>query len=441
MSQSKAIKKIVARVCEDLGDGASAERLFAQKTELAARIRQRSGRRPIPRFAMAIAALLFLSLEALWLYQMIQPRALAYHVSDSGTPGIPGQWIVADTPGNVRYEFEQGSRIDVRFKSKTRVVKSDEDMVQMEVANGAITADIVGNQHTRWVVNAGMWRVTVLGTRFAVDWRSEAEALEVTVFRGKVLVQGPGESAEGVAVTGGYRFSANGQRRSLLPQTEETPQRNGASLKSDVAPVSDDIEERTGTAESARADAKDDGEKNWKATEGDDGMGTPHADTFGNRQNPRLDWLVYYANGEYDKAVSSASAYGVDRLAEELNAVRLWKLQDAARISKKYDLSTRILHRFRARFPAQANARVAAFLLGRIAMDKKQFSTASRWFNRYISEDAYGPLAEEAHGLLIVVYEKTGERPLAQKAAREYLNRYRGGAFAHIAARQLDDAR
>ena len=441
MSQSKAIKKIVTRVCEDLGDGASTERLFAQKTELAARIRQRNQRRPIRRMAMATAVLLFLSLGALWLYRVVQPAALAYRVSDSGASGMPGEWIVADKPGNLRYEFEQGSRIDVRANSKTRVVKSDEDQVQMEVANGAITADIVGNRHTRWVVNAGRWRITVLGTRFTVDWRSEADALEVTVFRGKVMVQGPGESAEGVAVTGGYRFTANGQRRSLLPQAEETPQRNGASLKSDVAPVSDDIEERTGTAESARMEADDEGAKPRKGTEGDDGMGTSHVDTIGNRQNPRLDWLVHYANGEYDKAVSSASAYGVDRLAEELNAVRLWKLQDAARISKQYDLSTRILHRFRARFPGQANARVAAFLLGRIAMDKKQFSTASRWFNRYISEDAYGPLAEEAHGLLIVVYEKTGEWRLAQKAAREYLNRYRGGAFAHIAARQLDDAR
>jgi ferric-dicitrate binding protein FerR (iron transport regulator) len=439
MSQSKAINRIVARVSADLGDGATAERLFAQKTEVAALLRERSRRRPVRRVVMATAALLVLSLGSLWLYRDGQPAPLAYAVRHSGASGTPGDWILAAATEGVRYEFDQGSRIDVQAKSKTRVLKSDEDQVQMEIANGGITADIVGNEHTRWVVNAGRWRITVLGTRFSVDWQSQTEVLEVTVFRGKVLVQGPGETDAGVAVTGGYQFLANGQQRSLLPQKDTLRHKNGGSLKSDVAPVSDVI--GTGREASdpvAPVAAPDDGAKTPKPALVAQGTRSSGAETVVPRQNSRLDWLVHYANGEYDRAVESASAYGVDRLAEELNAVRLWKLQDAARISKHYSLSTRILHRFRERFPRHPNARVAAFLLGRISMDKKQFSTASRWFNRYISEDSNGPLAEEAHGLLILVFEKTGEARLAQKAARQYLNRYRGGAFAHIAARQLE---
>ena len=437
------MEKIVARVAADLGDGATGERLFAQKTALASLLRQRRYVLLRRRFVVAVAVSLALTAGVILMYSVLQPEVLTFTVNESGAYGMGevGKWMLADERDGTRVAFAQGSSVHIRSGARVRVVEADDDAVQMELARGVITADIVGNAHTRWVVNAGKWRITVLGTRFSVDWKEKANILEVTVFRGKVKVQGPGETGDGVVVSRGHRYHAAGQKRSLSPQIRQTDPADNSDSERGRDGIAD-ADDTVGMSENNNVHSNesndDGGSASAEPPPAESGSRPRGSGDARGKDEPKLEWLVHYANGEYEKAIQVAGRYGIDSLIIDLNAVRLWKLQDAARISKKYDLSFKILHAFRNRFPTHANARIAAFLLGRIAMDKKRFSSASQWFNTYIAEDPEGPLSEESHGLLIVAYEKMGNQRLAQNAAREYLNRYSGGAFARIATKQLN---
>jgi hypothetical protein len=155
---------------------------------------------------------------------------------------------------------------------------------------------------------------------------------------------------------------------------------------------------------------------------------------------PKTEWLDRYDRGDFEGALVSATNAGVDRLARTLSASRLWKLQEVARITGRHDLSVQILSVYRERFPSGKNAATAGFLLGRIACDRHgRLGESSRWFETYLSESPRGPLAEEALGRLIIIYEKMDKKSLAKKAATRYLDQYReDGAFERIARSVLD---
>ena len=440
--EAKAMKKVIQKVAADLGTGASQERLFAQKTAFAAHVRTQSGPhrkgwRVIAIFAPGLAVAAAIILLTI---QPASPQMDSFTVGERMQKGIPGQWVVTGAAETTRFEFKKGSHIDIQPRSRTRVASVATQQVVVELDSGEIEADIAGNGHTQWMVEAGRWRVMVLGTRFSVKWTESQDILDVKVFRGKVKVSGIDETGTSVLVTRGNRFLATATVQSLLkledsgtsPALLTAPPAGAAK---DTPAVNAPAQSRIITGESNDNRRSSGHRKNGTQLYPLSGETAPPADAASHRQ---LDWLVHYANGNYKQALRVATEYGIDTLIEELDATRLWKLQDTARITREHQLSARILHRFRARFYTNPNARIAGFLLGRIALDKKQFSSAAQWFNTYIAEDPAGPLSEEAHGLLIVVYEKMGKSALARRAAREYLARYQGGAFAKIAQGQLN---
>ena len=434
------MKKIIDKVAHDLGDGVTQERLFAQKTAFVAHIRSSSQRRFKTRIAIvtagvvAAAGLLFALLPR-------EPKPLPFTVGHSQSPGQTGQWVTTGNGDNSRFVFPSGSRIEVRAKTQTRIARADSQQVNIDLHHGVIEADIVGNGSTRWRICSGDWRITVLGTRFSVNWEENNRILDVTVFRGKVRVDSEDVSEQSVIVAGGNRFLATPSTRELAPfkmnatqLADASPRSKAAKPEKTTADTSDSATPDSGPDDGSPAsnDARPNARKSSQNSI--QRVGRSRASST----NRQLDWLVHYAAGNYKDALSAATNYGIDNLIEELDAVKLWKLQDAARITRRYTLSAKILHRFRERFPTNRNARMASFLLGRIAMDKKQFSSAAQWFNTYIREDAAGPLSEEAHGLLIVVYEKMGNSAQAKLAAKKYLRRYGEGAFVKIAQSQLN---
>ena len=126
-------------------------------------------------------------------------------------------------------------------------------------------------------------------------------------------------------------------------------------------------------------------------------------------------------------------------LVQKLEASELWKLQDAARVAKATDISIKVLEGFRERFAGSKKAKIASFLLGKIASDKKgELAVATTWFSTYLHEDPDGPLAEEALGRLIVLHEKTGNRKASKKAAKRYLRKYKNGSFEGVARSVAD---
>jgi len=87
----------------------------------------------------------------------------------------------------------------------------------------------------------------------------------------------------------------------------------------------------------------------------------------------------------------------------------------------------------RNRFSSSANARSAAFLLGRMADDSGSASAALQWYDVYLSEAPSGSLAAEALGRKMLAVRRIRGRDAALGIAEEYLRRYPGGAHAKVA--------
>ena len=440
-SQTKMLNDLIEKVSTDLGDVTTTERLFAQENAFAALVRSAPPRRRQRRILTVSAAATAAVCLLLWLTSFFSVHEIPFFIGNASQRGVIGRWEETPKGMGLVIAFAQGSRIDLREKTAARVIAADERKVQVTLRNGLIEPDIVGNGKTEWIVDAGPWRISVLGTHFTVDWRQEKDILEVAVTRGRVRVARQDGVGHSVEVFGGELFRAENGRPIVTPleaaknqslSSDLADQRQSVSSADEIPSTQEDIDtENESSPESKASDNADETRENSTS----DGDARRAHEGRGNR----LEWLVHYANGVYDAALASADKYGIDKLIDQLDAVRLWKLQDAARITRRYDLSEKILHRFRERFPKDKNADVAGFLLGRIAMDKRQYAVAARWFNTYIAEAPRGPLAEEAHGLLIIVYEKTGQTDRARQAAAAYLDRYRGGAFAKIAGAHVRD--
>jgi TolA-binding protein len=441
-SRTKMLDELVERVSTKLGEGATTERLFAQETAFAALVRSAPKRYRRRRNLAASLAAAALACLLLWMLSGFSAEEMPFFVGGARAPGEVGRWEETREGGVSAFAFSQGSRIDLREKTMAKVKTADERRVQVTLRRGVIDTNIVGNGVTEWTVDAGPWRITVMGTHFTVDWREERDYLAVAVTRGKVRVERTDGTGRAVEVSGGERFLAVDGKRTVAPlevsSSQAPPVGGGAASQENGSPSQGNRSLQEGEI-AANESAKDASSEDRQAAKT---SGPPARDDDAapsKERDNRLGWLVHYANGSYDAALASASKYGIEELIEQLDAVRLWKLQDAARVTRRYDLSAKILLRFRARFPKDRNAEVAGFLLGRIAMDKRQFPTAARWFNTYIAEAPSGSLAEEAHGLLIIVYEKMGRAGMARQAATRYLNRYEGGAFAKIADAHVGD--
>ncbi len=441
ISQTKMLNDLVQHVSAEMGDGITTERLFAQETAFAALVRSAPKRYRYRRMMTAGLATGTVLCLLLFVWRAFSADEMPFFIGDTGEPGAIGRWEETTKGGSATFAFAQGSRIDLREKTVVKVTAATERKVQVRLQRGVIDTNVVGNGSTEWVVAAGPWRVAVMGTHFTVDWRQERDFLEVAVARGKVRVRRADGAGRGAEVSGGELFRAVDGQRVIVPYNASRAQssspggaagspKNGSGSQENLPRQNEEI-----AANGAPQNASQDEEKESRQSTENSGSRAKDADTVATNEerDNRLGWLVHYANGSYEAALAAASKYGIERLIEQLDAVQLWKLQDAARVTRKYDLSEKILLRYKKRFPKDRNADVAGFLLGRIAMDKRKFSTAARWFNTYIAEAPTGSLAEEAHGLLIIVYEKMGSVSMARKAATTYLNRYEGGAFAKIA--------
>ncbi len=136
----------------------------------------------------------------------------------------------------------------------------------------------------------------------------------------------------------------------------------------------------------------------------------------------------------YKKAVKIAMKQGFDGLLETQDDARLWRLADAARYSGRGELARNTLLAIRRRFQGSWRAKVAAFLLGRIAVEVQgDPGQASRWFLIYLREDPSGRLAEEALGRRIYTCREAGLKAESCRVAAKYLGLYPQGTFSEYA--------
>lgn len=136
----------------------------------------------------------------------------------------------------------------------------------------------------------------------------------------------------------------------------------------------------------------------------------------------------------YRDAVREAEKEGPDRLLQSLDGAGLWDLADAARFTGLWDLARKALLSIRTRFKDSPRARIAAFLLGRMAVEvQADPGEAARWFLIYLREDPGGPLAEQALGRRIYACREAGLKAESCRVAAKYLELYPQGPHSEYA--------
>jgi len=276
---------------------------------------------------------------------------------------------------------------------------------QVTLHSGTLSFAGAHRANNGWLLKAGPYEVSVLGTQFEMHWQPEAERLTVIVSQGSVRVSGPG----GAQVVAAGHDWASGEQTAATADPDRTTEPTAAEADPTQAPS-----EPVASSIGEQARSPDPKKKP-----------TP----------PRApDWKALYERGDYVAALAVVEELGSESLLKKLSADELTMLADTARFAQDISLASTALKRLRTRFAGGTQARLAAYTLGQIAGDDDE---ASRWFETYLEEAPEGELRREAMGRLLELHTRT-KSDKARALAKAYLNTYPHGPHAPLARRLLE---
>ncbi|HEX3773369.1 MAG TPA: FecR domain-containing protein [Polyangiaceae bacterium] len=400
----------IARVLDERIDAprhaAGRERLIAQAT--------RRWRSTSPLRSLLLAAALTLPL-ALFVF-LRQPARLEYRVT--GPVVRDGAWLgVAAAGAPLGVHFSDGTELGLAPGSKGRVAELTSDGARVVLGAGHLQARVVHRKLTHWVVAAGPYEIEVTGTAFDVDWSDANSRLDLILHDGSVIVRGP-------SLPDGLRVSA-GQRLVARANTGEAELASALATPADAA-----LPKAASAAASSNA---------TKPSAGDASEPEPSSNASGPSSatsalaHPQPTWSEMLADGNFRGVRDAAEARGVDGVLSRGSLSDLVALADAARYLHERGLAERGLLAERARFAGSAEARAAAFVLGRMADDAGSRADAIRWYDTYLGESPRGAFIAEALGRKLVALVESGQTARAEAAAAEYLRRFPRGPHAAYA--------
>lgn len=394
----EAVGELVRR---SLGDGPSSATRLAQRERLV-RATTASTRAP-SRWAFAAAvAIASVVVAALVVLRPWSSTELPAVVADSEPEA--SEWFAAPAGGKVDVDIGDGTRLQLVDGARGRMTRGT-DTAQLVLETGRLEAEVEPRANRRWTIEAGPYRVRVVGTIFTVDWDPATGRLDVEVQRGKVEVVGPG-SGSPIPVDAGHRLRAS------LPEA---------------------------TAElGAIADARTHDDEVPEIIEEPDVADVPTDPVTGARKKKTVDaaptWQSLARAGKYAESFATADASGWDALLQRSDRDTLELLADTARLSKHPTQAAKAYERVRTRFAGTAAAARAAFQLGRLAADRGGDSrAAAKWFRLSLAEAPKGAFAEQARGRLVQALHAAGDVDGARAAAREYVDRHPDGPHAKLA--------
>jgi FecR protein len=316
---------------------------------------------------------------------------------------------VRSGPEGATARFSEGTTVRFAPRAQGRIGAVTRRGARVQVEAGRASFHVVHRPSAEWLAEAGPFTITVTGTEFDVTWSNER--LEVELHAGSVVVRGPLVS-EGVALHAGQTLLVDVARGELtISDANESPPARGGAPASAGVPAPSAIPARTPPVPSS-------------------GRLDPELEPSARPEAPT--WRARVAGGDFTGVLAEADARGIDASLNETSLSDLAALADAARYAGRADLAQRALGAERTRFPGSAEARSAAFLLGRM-VETSQPSAAIGWYDRYLAESAGGSLAAEALGRKMVTVAKVSGRDAARPIADEYLRRFPGGAFTAAA--------
>jgi len=325
----------------------------------------------------------------------------------AGRAGEAGVTLTAQASSPLPLHFSDGSVLTFQPRAQARVARLFDNGAELLLASGRVLADVRHTGQARWTLAAGPFKVRVTGTRFAAEWQPTSGRLAIEMFEGSVIVEGP-SLGTGLALTSGQSLDVGVSSPAVLaraPTTEHAP------VLAEVAPD---------TVPSAPAPA---------AAPAEHPVAAP--------TRPAPSWSDLASHRRYAEALAAAEREGFLRLCRQLDAVGLLALGDAARYASSPNRARQAYQALVRRFARDQRSQDALFALGRLESESGSPAAAARWFERYLGSAGNPPLAEEAAGRLVELYDRAGDREAATRAARDYLDRHPDGLRAALARRIL----
>lgn len=380
------LEQLGREVRRSLGEGPGPERRRRQRRAVA-RLTTSSQEHVSLRMWMVPLLAFAGALAALWFARPAPaPAPLAAHVGDR--PFAAGAWLSA---GADPLTLELAGPAQVVFTPQTaaRLVRADDSEVALSLERGQLELAVTPDPQRRWSVAAGPFTVEVTGTIFTVEWQPQARTLAVAVHEGQVRVRGGPLPPEGNTVGAAQRFEIH----DAAPTTTHEPELAPEPVASPTSRAS--------------------------------------------REEPA--WRRLAVAGDHAGALAAVERAGLAAVLTRADAEDLDRLAHSARIAGRSEIARAALQTLRRRFPRDARARTAAFLLGRVALEQdRDPGAAAEWFERYVQEQPSGPLVEEARGRILEVRREQGDPGRVQAAARAYLEHHPDGSRARLARALLD---
>lgn len=297
-------------------------------------------------------------------------------VRKDGTP----VGVLAAGGARVDVALSDGSHIAVEQGAYLEALASSAREFIVRLSTGTAVFDVEPFGPRRWVVEAGLASVEVVGTRFTVSRR--ATSVRVEVERGSVLVRGVSVPDGIVRLDAGGAIEVGAQPPAPAPSAPTTPS---------------GVPSSTGT----RAAQRDVGGDAWR-----------HA----------------AATGDYAHAYGNLGADGLQRetaLAD--SGEDLFALADIARLSGHPAEAIAPLERLEREFASSPRAPLAAVTLGRILLDLGNAVRASKAFERALALRVPAALEEDVYARLVEAYVKAGNMTAARNAREVYGRKFPSG--------------
>jgi FecR protein len=337
------------------------------------------------------------------------PAQLSFEVA-GGALGANGR-VVGQEHTQIR--FSDGSEATLERGAEARIANITERGADVVLSHGGMHVHIAKEPQASWKVAAGPYDVRVTGTAFDVSWSNQAQAFDLRMETGAVIVTGPLAISGIVLRAGQHLFGGVAEGRLTVEGgTSVTP----ASPAPAVAAL-EPVEPGPAAPENA--------------------VPAPLVPTspLPHPSSEAHAWTRQVAQGHFNAVLDEAEQRGLDRTLAGGSLEELAALADAARYAGRSGVAKRVLLAERQRFPNTSPARDAAFFLGRIA--EEGGGGAIEWYERYVSESPRGAYASQAFGRKMMLLYKQRGPSAAGPVAAEYLSRYPNGPYA-AAARKID---
>jgi transmembrane sensor len=310
----------------------------------------------------------------------VWPRSVPGGLSlASGEPVAP----VATSAQTRRLELDDASSIELGPRSALDVRENDARRFATSLSRGRARFTVTPGTGRRWEIDCGLARIEVVGTVFILEHRSEG--LWVEVERGLVRVHTSERS----------RDLGAGQR--LLVRRAER--------QAETAPAAPrEVSERHAVEAVPEPRAAEP---------------APRA----RRAEPEVEpWRVLAERGAHGEAYEALGPRGIDARVGAASARELLLMADVARLSGHPADAVHPLERLLAEHPRDAQAPLAAVILGRLEMDAlHRPSRAVSALEQAIALGVPAALADDVEGRLAILWLTSGAPERGDSAAAAYL--------------------